>query len=91
MLAALLLALLAGKARGTELPFGAAVDYFNEMAHVDDSFHDVLANDGDEWYADATGSSPRHRSRIGANSSGVSIRPPPSSNNHLCSAAKMGA
>ena len=49
MLAALLLALFAGKARGTELPFGAAVDYFNEMAHVDDSFHEVLPNDGDEW------------------------------------------
>ena len=51
MLAALLLAgaLLAGKARGTELPFGAATDYYSLVAHVDDSFHDVLANDGDEW------------------------------------------
>ena len=34
MLAALLLALLAGKARGTELPFGAAVDYFNARAEL---------------------------------------------------------
>ena len=49
MLAALLLALFAGKARGTELPFGAATDYYSLVAHVDDSFHDVLTNDGDEW------------------------------------------